>query len=200
MKTHIIYLVSGSGRRFGCNKLLEPFAGKPLYLHTLERLLELTGESVTLRVVSRHEAIRRRAEAMGVPAIDCPDSILGASHTIRAGIESIPLLDPGDYLLFVVADQPLLSEKTLERLLALADGTTRTARAGCRGRPGNPVLFSASLAPELLALTGDTGGGAVAKRYDCVLVEVDDPAELADVDAPEDVETLTNRKEKQNEP
>ena len=35
---HLILLAAGNSRRFGTNKLLYPLEGKPLYLHTLDKL------------------------------------------------------------------------------------------------------------------------------------------------------------------
>lgn len=197
MRTHIIYMASGNARRFGSNKLLEEFNGKPLYLHTLELLAELAEdeENRTLTVVSRYEPIRHKAAEMGIRAVDCPESQLGASFTIKAGIHSIADIQEDDYLLFVVADQPFLRKDTLETLMRLANGSTVTARLSAAGTPGNPVLFSASLLPELLALEGDTGGGAVAKRHSCTLVEAKNSAELQDMDAPQDFKYLKNREE-----
>ena len=51
-------------------------------------------------------------------------------------------------------------------------------------------MFPADLFPELAALTGDVGGGAVIRRLPerLILVEAASPRELADVDTSEDLE------------
>ena len=49
------------------------------------------------------------------------------------------------------------------------------------------MVFPKALYPELMALSGDTGGSAVirAHRDLLTLTEVGDPAELVDVDTPD---------------
>ena len=59
MKIHIIYLAAGSSRRFGSNKLLWEYEGRPLYRHGLDRLIEMSSDrdDCTLTVVSRYDEI-----------------------------------------------------------------------------------------------------------------------------------------------
>jgi len=60
------------------------------------------------------------------------------------------------------------------------------------GRPGNPVLFSALLFPELLRETGDRGGRDVVLRHagEVCLVAVDDPMACLDIDSLEEYERV----------
>ena len=54
---HIIYMAAGNSRRFGnANKLLQNWKGKPLYLHTFEKLLrirEKEPEKISVTVVTQ---------------------------------------------------------------------------------------------------------------------------------------------------
>ncbi len=185
MNKHIIYLASGSSLRFGGNKLRYELEGKPLFLHGLEMLRKVAEkrEDCTLTVVSRYEAIREAAERMGVRSVNSTDSEKGVSYTIRAGISALKM-EEGDYLLFVVADQPYLSGASVEKLLDLADGKTECASLCFGDRPGNPALFSSSLIPELMALEGDKGGRSVLKRHTCIFVPAESAKELEDIDVP----------------
>ncbi len=185
MNKHILYLASGSSRRFGSNKLLYELNGKPMFLHGLEMLRKVAEkrEDCTLTVVSRYEAIRETAERMGVRSVDPPDSEKGVSYTIKAGIAARKV-EKGDYLLFVVADQPWLTAGSVEKLLDLADGKTECASLCFGDRPGNPALFSSSLVPELMALEGDKGGRSVLKRHGCIFVSAESAKELEDLDIP----------------
>lgn len=186
---HMLYLASGNARRFHGNKLLAMVDGKPLFLHGLELLDGICRErgDCTLTVISQYPQIRQYARQMGIREVDSPGSPLGLSHTIAAGIRSIPGLKAEDFLVFCVADQPNLTKASLYGLLDQAIPGTSAARLCWQDRPGNPVLFAGRLAGELLDLTGDQGGGSVAARHGCVWVQVSDPRELADVDTPEDL-------------
>ena len=60
-----------------------------------------------------------------------------------------------------------------------------------RGTQGTPVLFSADVFPELIALTGDAGARAVVQRDASRVALV--PFDLTvpiDIDTPEDYERL----------
>lgn len=156
-----------------------------MFLHGLETLKNVVEKrnDCTLTVVSRYGSIRDTAEKLGIHAVDSPDSEKGVSYTIRAGISALKM-EEGDYLLFVVADQPWLTAGSVEKLLNLADGKTVCASLCYGGKPGNPALFSASLVPELLALEGDKGGRSVLKRHACVFVSAESAKELEDLDVP----------------
>lgn len=182
---HILYLAAGQSRRYGSNKLLTERDGKPLYRHGLDAMLEAIRErnDCTLTVVTCWPEIHRQLAEEGIRTVDCPDSHLGVSYTIRAGIRSLGSLAEDDYLLFAAADQPNLRGETIGRLLDMAERHPLTACLSCHGESGNPVLFSASLAEELCALEGDRGGKAVMRRHPENHLDVPcDPAELEDID------------------
>lgn len=189
MAKHILFLASGKASRFGSNKLLYPLWGKPLFSWGLEAIRKAAIDlpDCTLRVLSQYEAVRRWAENQGILAVDSPLSNLGLSYTIRAGLESIKNLSPEDTLVFAAADQPFLQSDTIRRLLA-APGPT--ARIYWQDTPGNPAAFSARLAPELMTLEGDRGGGVLLKKYPCTRVPAASCWELWDIDRLEALEAL----------
>ena len=63
---------------------------------------------------------------------------------------------------------------------------------GCRSKKRTAwksLYFSGKYYPELLTLTGDTGGKRVMRKYmqDVALLEVSDEKELTDMDIPPDI-------------
>lgn len=187
---HILYLAAGQARRFGSNKLLADYCGKPLYRHGLEAIREAIRDrdGCTLNVVTCWDDIAASVTADGIRCIPCPDSHLGVSYTIRAGISAVQPLCDGDYLVFAVADQPHLTAGTVARLLDMEKLHPVTASLACGEQSGNPVMFAASLAGELLALEGDRGGKAVMRRHPEGHIDVPcDPRELDDVDVKTDI-------------
>ena len=218
---HVIYMAAGNSRRFGSNKLLYLYEGKPLYRHGLELLLKLKqemGEKLTVTVVTQYaeileevQDIFERCGMAGMHAVFCEESRLGASYTIRAGIEAVisqdlvsgqpkegqSMIGEKDYYMFMVADQPHLTLDSVRKLVEAAGSCEQSAFSGplaeecsrwetlslrCGSIPGNPCMFRADLIPELMTLTGDQGGRKVLKRHYCQHVDISDEKELADVD------------------
>lgn len=185
---HIIYMAAGMSRRYGSNKLLTPRDGKPLYRHGLDAVLQAIGgrADCALTVVTCWEEIAADMKKNDIHCVSCPDSHLGISHTIRAGIRACEPLSKEDYLCFCVADQPNLTPATVSRLLQTSASRPLTACVAAGEVTGNPTLFSAALAEELCALEGDRGGKAVMRRHPEGHVEVPcDATELLDVDVRE---------------
>ena len=115
---------------------------------------------------------------------------LGVSRTIQLGTQA--MLDC-DAILYMVADQPLLQPNSV---CAVAERWTARARirsvgAAHNGVRGNPCIFPKAFFPELLALTGDTGGSRVIRRHEdrLRLVEIP-PEELYDCDTKRALDAL----------
>mgnify|MGYP000038449423 FL=1 len=129
---HIIYMAAGNSRRFGSNKLLHIWQGKMLYRHTLDMLSDIVSSrkinedinyDITLTVVTQYDRIIADLDGRkDINTVFCGDSRLGASYTIKAGINSLMgRLKKDDWLLFIVADQPYLSEKTILKFIEAAE-------------------------------------------------------------------------------
>lgn len=186
---HLLFLAAGSSRRFGGNKLLVPLNGRPLFAWGLAALdaVRRTRGDCTLTVVSRYPEIREAARALGAQAVGSPESEKGQSYSIRAGLHALGPVGEGDFLLFLPADQPWITPKTIARLLDAAGPHTWTATAAFGERVGAPTLFSARLLSRLLALEGDQGGRRLMGRpgQPCTVVQAGSERELDDVDYPE---------------
>lgn len=197
MKVSLIYLAAGNSRRFGSNKLLYEFLGKPMYRHLLDRLSAVCARhrEWEVVVVTQYPEIARQVRQMGeqygmIHTVFSPDSHKGASYSIRAGLEAAGAAEAG---VFFVADQPYLSEKCAESFLEAME--KNRAGLGCvswKGRRGNPVWFSRKYFPELARLDGDQGGRKVLERHleDAVFFQVLEERELMDVDRPLQVSHL----------
>ena len=107
-KIGCVIMASGLGVRFGGNKLMADFQGKPL----LEHVLELTQGLFEKRVVvTRNEAVRDWCQKRQVEVIfhTFPDR----NDTVRLGISC---MDGMDGCMFCPCDQPLLRRESLLRL------------------------------------------------------------------------------------
>ena len=182
--TAIVLMAAGIGRRFGSNKLLEPFRGRPLWEYAWELAVDVkkavAGTEVIL--VSGYEPLLTAPEIIPVRN-DLPG--LGASHTIRLGVKEAQKIG-AEYAVFMVADQPLLKPGSVIRLIEARE-PGKIICLSKDGRAGNPVVFHRDFFPELLALSGDCGGKRVMHRHmDAVRwVEAEDACELTDIDCPQ---------------
>lgn len=180
-----VIMASGFSKRFGENKLMADFHGKPL----IGWILDATEGLFTRRVVvTRHEAVAELCKEREIPVIvhDLPYR----SDTVRLGVEAVGDVDR---CMFCPGDQPLVSKDTVASLLLrAADQPESIWRTCCDGIPGSPVVFPKWAFPELRTLPEGKGGGAVIKRYPekIALLQISNPLELRDADTPEDLENL----------
>lgn len=180
MRAGAVLMASGAGRRFGGNKLLCPVDGVPM----IERAMEAVPAELFERacVVSCYPEILALAEARGYVPVPNPDAAQGQSASVRLGLGELLELDG---VLFCVCDQPWLRRDSVERLLGdFAAHPDHICALGWRGERGSPAVFPRELFPELLALSGDRGGGGVirAHRERLRLTEAGGAKELRDVD------------------
>lgn len=184
MKIGCVILASGESVRFGSNKLLADFCGKPLLNHLLDAL---PGGLVTV-VVTRSAAVCELAKAKGFRCLlhRQPE----VRDTIRLGLSALP---DTDGCLFCVGDQPLLTAETIKKVVdAYREDATRIVRAAYGDRQGNPVLFPPSLYSELETLAEGEAGVTVIRRHPDLVrtVQAAFAEELADVDTQEALEAL----------
>ncbi len=197
MKAGMIYMASGFGSRFGSNKLLEEWNGKPLYRYGLEALLEAAeilkeayGWQVRIVTVSQYGEIRKTAERAGAEALENPWSHEGITASIRLGTERMEA--DTELYVYCTADQPRLDGKTMaEFLYAFSANPSGIGCVSAGGKKGNPAVFRGRYREELMALTGDRGGSQLMKRYPEEVWRYPVAEEmLADVDVPEELERL----------
>jgi molybdenum cofactor cytidylyltransferase len=183
-----VILAAGNASRFGENKLLASFRGRPLIRRAFEAVPRDRLGPVC--VVTQYPAVAELAAECGFSVIRNEAPELGLSRSVALGTRA--LMDRCGGLMFLVADQPLLRRETAAAVADrfLAD-PARIAVPAAGERQGNPCVFPAALFPELLALTGDRGGKQVIRRHPELVTLVPVSAEeLFDVDTLEDLESL----------
>lgn len=180
----MIYMAAGNSRRFGSNKLFYLIDEKSMYLHVLERLSAVCKRHRDWEIVlvSQYEELLEQGKQLAHLTVYSPESRDGASWTIKNGLKAA---GDADAFVFFTADQPWLSEATIEGFVSKMEQNHADLGSVCLGEtPGNPVWFSREYLPELLALSGDQGGRRVLKKYSerIFWYPVADARELEDVD------------------
>lgn len=166
-----VIMASGLARRFGSNKLLADFGGRPLLCRALE--VTATPALAARVVVTRSAEVKALCDAQAVPCL--LHSLPGRNDTVRLGLEALLEQCPGlAGCIFLPGDQPLLQRETLEALItAFAQTQKETERAifrlGARAAHGpdtvvgSPVLFGCGYFPALRTLPEGKGGSVGAQ-------------------------------------
>lgn len=178
-------LAAGIGTRFGGNKQMALYRGRPLIWWALHAVPVPPASQVA--VVTGQPGIAELAGALGFQPVHNSQPALGLSHSVALATRA---LSHCDGILFLVADQPRLRREGAELVAkAWLRQPDRIVCAAHAGRRGSPNVFPKSLFSELLALQGDQGGSAVLHRHpnqiclvalpDDMLRDADTPLELA---------------------
>ncbi len=167
-----IILAAGESRRMGTPKALLPYRGKTF----IEHLLEITRHprvAAKRIVLGAHlDQIRTKLPGEGASVVVNPDWRQGQLSSIQAAIRTIATDETAGIILCPV-DHPLFSPKLIAQLIDAFDSTGQLIVLPVyHGRRGHPVIFAASLYPELLAASPAIGAREVVWAHAAELQEV----------------------------
>ncbi len=195
----LVLLASGSGKRFGGNKLLADLGGMPLSVRAFTTLreaglmLEQHGIKTILFPVTADGAVERAiAAAAGegpaeVRFIHNPGAAEGMAASVRCGASAASREGCGS-ILFFAADQPFFPAEDISRLVREFLASGKRMACAYSDHPANPALFRADMLEELLSLKGDTGPRKLlAQRAADVHHYVVSDRKLVDIDTQEDL-------------
>jgi len=188
MRLGIVLLAAGRSSRFGANKLLADFEGRPMVCRALDAAKEVCAARVA--VVTGNEAIGQLAQTYGYSVIANHSPELGQSYSIRLGVSAMQDMDA---VLLMVCDQPLLTGESLARLLEwFVSGGKGIACLRDQSHMGNPAVFDVKYFPDLLALEGDRGAKGILRAHedDLIVVDAIGKNELSDADTPQMLERI----------
>ena len=190
-----ILLAAGAGRRFGGGKLLAHWRGAPLVAGAVRAALATPSERVIVVTGTDSgpvgDACKGAAERLGgaerLRLVHAADHAEGMGASLRAGVAALPTGLRGVFVF--LGDMPDVPEEVLPRLVTAVESGAPAAAPTYKGRRGHPVLFSASLLPDLAGAAGDAGAREVLAILGDRLARVEspDPGVLFDVDRPEDL-------------
>ena len=174
-----IVLAAGAGTRFGGRKQLAPLAGRPMLEHVLEAVSRARLDRVLVVLGSEQAEIRSRVDLHGAEPVSAPDWRGGQARSLSAGIEAA---GEADAAVIVLGDQPQLSHRAIDGVLAARGEELDAVCAAYGGVPGHPVLIERTLFPLLIGRTGDDGARAVLAAARCLDLECEGLGNPADVD------------------
>lgn len=189
-KMGAIILAAGLGTRFGGNKLLSEINGRALYTHVLDEMAGIFGYDGICFVTS-HDEIAEAVRKTSAQVVINPHPEDGQSSSMRLGLAAS--MQNGSCL-FAVADQPLISRESIERLIDAYRNSDKmmASMINREGDFANPCIFASCYYDELMDIEGDRGGKSVIKSHsdDVLRCRANSETELADIDTGEDLKSF----------
>lgn len=161
---------------------------------TLENVRGAGVDEVVLVLGCSAQTIRQQlpiSVVEGVKVVINPAYEQGIASSLRVGLSALGLQTRA--ALIVLADQPFIRPKTLNRILdQYRHSNVQIVVPLYKGFRGNPILLDRSVFPEVTALDGDVGCRAIFGSHleGIVKIEVDDAGILLDIDSKDDYERL----------
>lgn len=187
-KYGIVILAAGNSTRFGGDKLLVQVKGKPLYMHTLEKVCAFG--SFPSVIVTGSGEISEASKKIGITPVYNGSPEKGISLSLTLGLRKMLEIYPDiKGVLFCVCDQPGMSASTIQKIFLCSSRHPDSIVCAGRGpKRGNPVCWDRKYFGELLELTGDEGGKQIMGNYkEKIRVIEAEPEELKDIDRKEDL-------------
>jgi molybdenum cofactor cytidylyltransferase len=186
---HIAVLAAGESKRFGSQKLLASWRGRPLVTYSLRAAQRACPGRVLL--VSGHEA--EAIEAVSAADTDTivrnPDFAGGIGTSIAAAARACPR--DAAALLIALGDQPLVSADHLRTVIAAWDRSAHSIVATAyAGTFGPPVLFGREYFSALASLNGEQGAKSVLFEFRERVVTVECAPAAVDIDTQGDLKAL----------
>ena len=183
----IVILAAGNSTRMGSPKQLLDYGGKPLLRHAADvALRSMCCANVMVVLGSRSAELRPALDGLPVTILENPRWEEGMGTSIHTGVELAQAAGL-DGVILALADQPLVTPDSLDRLIHthLETGQPIVA-AQYAGTVGVPVFFSREFFPKLLALKPQQGCKGVILSHSEHAFHLECPEAEIDIDTPQD--------------
>jgi molybdenum cofactor cytidylyltransferase len=189
-----IVLAGGGASRYGQLKQLLPWQDEPLVRRSARTALQAGLSPVVVVSGAQAEEVEAAVSDLPVRIARNPNWAAGQSTSVITGILALPRQTGA--AIFLLADQPQVSATLLRSLVEERAAALPAILAPLvDGQRSNPILFDRQTFPDLLQLTGDTGGRALFSRYRIAWLPWHGPEPLTDIDTPQDYQRLLDQQD-----
>lgn len=188
-----VIMASGNSTRMQQNKLFLTCEDQTFLERTIE-LVRSVGFGRAILVIKPEDLANIKVPRSFI-VIENNASERGQSASVRFGTAQVQ----GEGVLFLTADQPLLTRELL--MAIIRNGENNNIVFPTRGKkPSTPIYFGSAFFDELLRVNGDSGGRSVRDEHPEAWVTLPQGEDLLmDVDTPEDYRTLQQLTTKGND-
>ena len=189
-----ILTAAGESTRMGSPKPLLPWKGTTLVEYQIRCLLDAGCAEVVVVLGHAAEIVEPYVTGENVRHVLNPRYRQGKTTSIKAGLTAIS--DDAEGILLLAVDQPRTIEIIAQVLRAHYAHRPAITSPRFEGHGGHPLVFDASLRPELEAITEESQG--IRQVFDAHRAEVheatiDDPMLRLDLNTPEAYEEAKQR-------
>jgi molybdenum cofactor cytidylyltransferase len=185
--TAAVVLAAGKSRRMGTQKLLLPFAGRPMIVHIVDAILLAGVSPVFVVLPPQSGAVADALAALPVTPVINPDAEGDMLSSVRCGVRALPPECHG--FLLALGDQPGITAELIERLMTAGKSSGKSLVVpACQGRRGHPALIGIKHRQEILTCHDGTGLRGLFHHHPDEIEEVavDNSDTLRDADLPEE--------------
>ncbi|MEA3238708.1 MAG: nucleotidyltransferase family protein [Candidatus Bipolaricaulota bacterium] len=183
-----IVLAAGKGERMGAIKPLIVIDGQPILVRVITTL-RTAGIGRVIVVLGYNAAlIEKEVDLSRCIVANNTDYESGMGSSLSLGVSLLSSAATG--FLVVHADMPYVKAETVSKVIARALEGAKIVAPVYKGVRGFPVYLDCGCREELLpTLRGEIGARNYISQHedDLVLVEVDDPGVIIDIDRPQDI-------------
>ncbi|MGH7568776.1 MAG: nucleotidyltransferase family protein [Gemmatimonadales bacterium] len=188
-----VVLAAGRSQRMGSSKALLDYRGEPFVVRILEAFEALDLKARVVVLGPDAARIRPALAAHECLIVENPDVDAGPISSLRAALRALSGVRPAAVIVWPV-DLPHVRVATVERLVEAHRRGSGVVVPSFGARRGHPIIWDASLFPDLETSADATREGARAVLHAhpdrITTVAVDDPAVVDDLNTPEDYERL----------
>lgn len=187
-----IILAAGASRRMGQSKQLLAYRGQTLLSHVAQCAIASPCNPVIVILGANAEKIAPEIDQVSLKLLKNNYWKEGISSSIRYGVIYIQEQCLNiNAVVFLTCDQPFISAKLIEQLIAAHHLTNKPIIASQYGETlGIPALFDRTFFSALMKLQGDRGAKRIIQQYPDLVNQIDFPQGKIDLDTLEDYQQL----------
>ncbi|MBN2044168.1 MAG: putative selenium-dependent hydroxylase accessory protein YqeC [Anaerolineales bacterium] len=188
-----VVLAAGGSERLRRPKQLLDWQGQPFVRVCAETALAAGLAPVIVVTGAYQSEVVKALHGLAVKIVHNPDWGEGQGTSVRTAARYLSGLERVSAAVFSLVDQPQIPVRLIETLLeAYSAQNYPLVVPLIDQRRGNPVLFDRVVFPDLLKLSGDSGGRQVYSKFTKLMVPWYDRRDGLDVDTEEDYRNLTD--------
>lgn len=187
--TAIVILAAGKSSRMKQHKQLLKINGKNLLDIIIEKALKIQKENIFCVLGANADIIKSQLKNNSIAFLDNQKYEEGLSTSIIHAVKSIESYKSIQRMLFILGDQPEISETYLEEILILSNkNPDKIVATNYQKNYGVPAVFPSQYFKELKEIEGDKGAKELLKKLNEFIILPNFAPNSMDLDSPEDYE------------